>query len=212
MCRLAWRSAKQLQTSGCGRASERLAKSWPDFARICAYMGASVLVSIGPTRCPPREGAAQLAALVSSLALIPHQLVERDRQIAHAFSGRMIDRIRHGRRGADDADFADAFDTERIDLVILLFDEDDVDRVHVRIHRHVIVGEIMAHEAPEPVIGDGLLMQRHADAADDGAENLAARELRVEDAAGRHRADHARDPDDAKLFIDLDLGEYRRMR
>ena len=65
---------------------------------------------------------------------------------------------------------------------------------------------------PEPVIGDGLLMQRHADAADHGAENLATRELRVEDAAGRHRADHARDPDDAKLFIDLDLGEHRRMR
>src|SRR5215831_2630680 len=93
MCRLAWRSAKQLQTSGCGRASERLAKSWSDFARICAYMGASVLVSIGPTRCPLREGAAQPAAQVSSLALIPHQLVERDRQIAHAFAGRMIDRI-----------------------------------------------------------------------------------------------------------------------
>ena len=28
---------------------------------------------------------------------------------------------------ADDADFADAFDTERIDLVILFFDEDHID-------------------------------------------------------------------------------------
>src|SRR5215472_6911204 len=76
----------------------------------------------------------------------------------------MIDRIRDRGGGADDADFADPFDAERIDLVILLFDEDDVDRVHVRVHRHVIVGEIVAHEATEPVIGDGLLMQRHADA------------------------------------------------
>src|SRR5262245_8768575 len=147
-------------------------------------MGASFLVSIGPTRCRCAK-ALQLPVQVSSLALIPHQLVERDRQIAHAFAGRMIDRIRHGRRGADDADFADAFDTERIDLVVLLLDEDDIDRVHVRIHRHMIVGEIMAHEAPEPVIGDGLLMQRHADAADDGAENLAARSfgLRMRPAA-----------------------------
>ena len=124
----------------------------------------------------------------------------------------MIDRIRDRGGGADDADFADPFDAEWIDLVILLFDEDNVDRVHVRVHRHVIVGKIVAHEATEPVIGDGLLMQRHADASDDGAENLATRELRVEDAAGRHRADHARDPDDAKLLVDLDLGEHRRMR
>ena len=118
----------------------------------------------------------------------------RDRQIAHALAGGVIDRIRDRRRGADDADLADAFDAERIDLVVLLLDEDHVDCVYVGIHRHVIVGEIVGHEAPEPVVGRGLLMQRHADAADHGAENLAACRLRIEDAAGRHRADHARRP------------------
>ena len=61
------------------------------------------------------------------LASIPQQLVQRDRQIAHTLPSGMIDRIRDRSGGADDADFADAFDTERIDLVILFFDEDHID-------------------------------------------------------------------------------------
>jgi hypothetical protein len=52
------------------------------------------------------------------------------------------------------------------------------------------VGEIVGHEAPEPIVGRSLFTQRHADAADHGAENLAVRGLRIEDPAGRHRADH----------------------
>src|SRR5712691_3310258 len=31
-------------------------------------------------------------------------------------------------------------------------------------------------------------------------------------AAGRHCVDHARDPNDTKLLVDLDLGEHRRVR
>ena len=38
----------------------------------------------------------------------------------------------------------------------------------------MIVGEIVGHESAEPVVGRGLLVQRHADAADHRAENLAA--------------------------------------
>src|SRR5262249_9979356 len=86
-------------------------------------MGA--LPSCQPSRHAARRAKTlRLATRASSLALIPHQLVERDRQIAHAFARRMIDRIRDRGGGADDADFADLFDAERIDLVILLFDED----------------------------------------------------------------------------------------
>src|SRR5262249_44974625 len=72
--------------------------------------------------------------------------------------------------------------------------------------------EIVRHEAPEPVVGCGLLVQRHTDTPDHRAENLAARDLRIEDATGRDRTDHARDADDAKLFVNPDLGEYGRVR
>jgi hypothetical protein len=44
-----------------------------------------------------------------------------------------------------------------------------------------------------------------------GAENLTACDLLIEDAAGRHRVDYARHPNDAKLLIYLDLGEHRRV-
>src|SRR5262249_28692750 len=72
--------------------------------------------------------------------------------------------------------------------------------------------EIVRHEAPEPVVGCGLLVQRHTDTPDHRAENLAARDLRIEDATGRDRTDHARDADDAKLFVNPDIGEYGRVR
>ena len=54
-----------------------------------------------------------------------------------------------------------------------------VDRLHIRIRGDVIVGEIVGHEPPEPMVGRGLLMQRHPDASDHGAENLAAGDLRI---------------------------------
>ena len=78
-----------------------------------------------------------------------------------------------------------ALDAEGIDLVILLIDEDHIDRPHVRVHRHMIVGEIMGHESPEAMIGRGFLVQRHTDAPDHRAENLTARDfgLRMRPAA-----------------------------
>ena len=79
--------------------------------------------SPGAKRCVGLEAAMQATALAS----IPQQLVQRDRQIAHTLASGMIDRIRDRRRGTDDADFADAFDTERIDLVIPFFDKDHID-------------------------------------------------------------------------------------
>jgi hypothetical protein len=62
--------------------------------------------------------------------------------------------------------------------------------MNIRIHRHMIVGESVGHESPEPAVGQGPFMQRNADAPDDGAQNLAARGRRIEDAPGCHSADH----------------------
>ena len=62
------------------------------------------------------------------------------------------------------------------------------------------------------MIDQRLLVQRHADAADDGAHDLAVRGLGIEDAAGGDRADHAGDADHADLLVDFHLGEHGRMR
>src|SRR3981081_4716196 len=105
----------------------------------------------------------------------PHQLVDGDRQGAHALAGGVKDRVGDGRGGAHDADLADALDAERIDQRVLLLDEDHVDVVNIRIHRHMIFGETVIHDAAELVVDQRLLMQRHADAAVPDAADLAAR-------------------------------------
>lgn len=70
-----------------------------------------------------RRGEAALAGVLSrfggplDLAACLYQLIERNRKIAYTLAGRMAYRI--ASRGARNADFADAFDAER---------------VHVRIH------------------------------------------------------------------------------
>ena len=44
----------------------------------------------------------------------------------------MVDRIGDRRRGSDDSDFADAFDSERIELVVF-------SRMDIRVYRHVLI-------------------------------------------------------------------------
>jgi hypothetical protein len=64
----------------------------------------------------------------------PLQLVQRDRQVAHALAGGVIDRVGDRRRDPDDADLANALDSERIDDRVRLLDEDHLDVVYVGIH------------------------------------------------------------------------------
>ena len=70
-------------------------------------------------------------------------------------------------------------------LVLVLVDEDHVDIVDVGVHRHVVLGEIVVHEAAELVVEHASPPERHADAPDHAAHDLAARGLGIEDAAGR---------------------------
>src|SRR5262245_36914407 len=79
-------------------------------------------------------------------------------------------------------------------------------------HWYVVFREIGVHDTPEPVVGHRLLVQRHADAHDHAAENLAAPRLCIDDSAGGDRAHDAVHTDDAYLFIDLHLDKYRSMR
>ncbi len=62
------------------------------------------------------------------------------------------------------------------------------------------------------MIEQRFLVQRHADAPDDAAHDLAPCGLGVEDAPRRHRIDDTRDADDAKLLVNFHLREDRGMR
>ena len=134
----------------------------------------------------PRQGGKSSQQVIMTFragSSLPHQLVDRYWKVAYAFARGVVDCIGNSRRGAYDADLANALDAELVNLLVPLIDEDHVDRLHVRIRGNMVVGEIVRHEPAEPVVGRRLLVQRHADAADYGAENLARGNLRIENTA-----------------------------
>ncbi len=51
---------------------------------------------------------------------VRHELVQRDRQIAHALAGCVIDGVGDRCRYADDTDLADALEPQRIAVVLLV--------------------------------------------------------------------------------------------
>ena len=74
----------------------------------------------------------------------------------------------------------------RARLVVALVDEDHLDLLHVSVNRHVVLGEVVVHEAAERVVELGLLRQRRTQRHHHAAQDLTARRLGVDDAAGGH--------------------------
>src|SRR6185437_10543037 len=130
--------------------------------------------------------------------------VQRNRQVAHALSGRVIDRICDCCCHADDADLSESFDAQRI-AIVWLVDKDDFDVVDVGVHRHIIFCDVGIGHAAKFLIDQCLLVQRHADAPYHAAQYLAAGGLGVQDASSSDGAHDSGDPYDSKLLINLDL-------
>ena len=61
---------------------------------------------------------------IPSLTSHAVQLIQRDREVAHARSGRMIDRVGNRRGDADDPDLAKPLDAERVGVVRLVHEDD----------------------------------------------------------------------------------------
>jgi hypothetical protein len=85
-----------------------------------------------------------------------------------------------------------------------------IDKGHVRgrrrigVHRHSVLGKVGIGDAPIAGVDDGMLQQRHANAAD----ALAAGRLRIDDAAGAVGADHPPHARFREVRIDGDLHEH----
>jgi hypothetical protein len=138
--------------------------------------------------------------------------LERDREFAHANSGRMPDRIGDRARRAGDADLADALDAERIHVRVVFLDQDRFERRHVGVHRDVVLAEIGVHRTAGARVHDGLLMQRERHAPDHAAIELAAHHARIDDPSRGEGADQAGHAHLPEIGIDLDLGEHRAVR
>src|SRR5262249_29300345 len=148
---------------------------------------------------------------VTSALLSSQQLVESDRKVPDAPAGRVIDRVRDGGADADNADLAQALGAEGIDDLVVLIDEDHVDVMHVRVHREVIVREIVSHEAADGVVEHAFFLECHADTPDDRPDDLAASGLGTQDAAAGNRANDPSDRHRAELFVNPDFREDGRV-
>ena len=71
----------------------------------------------------------------------------------------------------------------------------------------MVLGEVVVEVVAELAVHDALLLQRHPEAQGHAADELGARGLRVDDAADREHAEHAREPDLAAVGVDADLDE-----
>ena len=90
---------------------------------------------------------------------------------------------------------------------VLLLEEDRLDLRDVRVHRHVVVGEVAGHDPAQLLVEDGVLVERHADAPHHAAQELRAGGASIEDPAGREDADHSRDVHGSEIGVDQHLGE-----
>src|SRR5277367_1239867 len=142
----------------------------------------------------------------------PDQTVEGDRELAYADPGRVPYRVGDGAGGSRDPDLADALDAERIDVWVVLLDENRYQRGDVGVDRHMVFPEIRVHDASGARVHDRTLMQSEGYAPDHAAVILAAHQARIDDAAGGEGADETRRADLPEFGIDLHFRENGAVR
>ena len=111
-----------------------------------------------------------------------------------------------GGRESGQADLADPARAELVDLLVRVIEEVHVDRRHVGVDRHDVVGQVAVDRRAVLRVVGRVLEQRHADAHHDRALDLVAAGQRIEDSAGVDDRDDAADaqPGDLRLPGDLD--------
>ena len=75
--------------------------------------------------------------------------------------------------------------------------------------RHFVAGEVVIDEEAAALVDREFLHQRRADAHGHRADHLAARRLRIEDAAGGADREHPPHADFRRCGVDADLDEMR---
>ena len=138
------------------------------------------------------------------------ELVERDRIVADADAGGVVDRVRDRRPTPQMPSSATplAFmgedigstSSRKIDLLVR----------DVGMDRHLVARKIVVDEETSPLVDRQFLHQRRADAHRHRADHLAARRFRIEDAPGRAHREHTPNPNLAGRCVDPDLDEMGR--
>jgi len=89
-----------------------------------------------------RDGFPDLAGTDVAATIPVSERLNLDRQFAHADACGVVDRRSDGRCHARQTDLADAARAELVDLLVRKAEEMHVDRRHVGVDRHHVVGQI----------------------------------------------------------------------
>ena len=95
-------------------------------------------------------------------------------------------------------DLAEALDAERVGFVVLAVEVDRLEVGDVGVDGDEVVGEVGVDDPAVAVVGDRVLQQGRADAADHAADGLAVGELGADDAARVVHAEHPPHPHQAE--------------
>ena len=117
-----------------------------------------------------------------------------------------------GRRNADLAKLAHALNSERVDDLVLLFNEYRFVIQNVGVDRHVVVLQIWVHDPPVSMIDFGRFLKRHADSPNYAAEFLTVRSFWVHDLAAGGYLNDSRHTDKPQIRINFDFHELCAVR
>ncbi|PAV66102.1 hypothetical protein WR25_17473 [Diploscapter pachys] len=152
---------------------------------------------------------AEVLAAKNAVDLPRTQLVHGQREVAHAPARGVLHGIGYRCSDTNDADLAHTLGAQFIDDVVRLVNEDNLDVTDIGVHRHVILRQVVVHEAPEAMVGLGMFLQGHAQPPDHSTKNLAAGSLGVDYPPSGNGADHARYPYRAQRLVHPHLDEHR---
>src|SRR5260221_14548422 len=99
--------------------------------------------------------------------------------------------VSDGRSGAHDAQFADPLGPESTRHRVLLGHQNHLDRRDISVNWDAVVHEIAGDERTEVPVDDAFLEERHPDATDNTADELAPCGKWIDDAAGSEGGDVA---------------------
>src|SRR6185437_4371840 len=119
----------------------------------------------------------------------PQEVLEPNRQSANTHTGSVEYRVGDGCIGADIAKLTQPFHSGGIDQLVLLAQHQHVHRTDVGVHRNEVVLQVAVDRARRAQIQLGLLMQCRTHPPYQATHELAACGARVDDAAGRKRAE-----------------------
>src|SRR3984957_10424296 len=167
----------------------------------------------GP-RLSPRSGKPSVVPPHQHLfiALRRQQIFHADREFADTNTRGMMHGVGDSRSDAGETDLSDSTGAKRVQHLVRIVKESDVDFRSVRIRSNNVVGKVVIDGHSETGIIDSFLKEGHANPHNHRTLNLVASRLGVNDVASVNHRNHARDAQTSRLRLPGHLCKLRAKR